>query len=74
MSTEINDMNAEIRKFIDSMTEEQKELARKCKTPEEFMKLAQSEMIELSDEQLEMIAGGEKKWNECDDYICKREV
>ena len=61
MSTEINDMNAEIRKFIDNMTEEQKALARKCKTPEEFMKLAQDEMIELSDEQLAMVAGG---WSE----------
>lgn len=59
MSTETNDKNAEIRKFIDNMTEEQKELARKCKTPEEFMKLAADEMIELSDEQLKMVAGGE---------------
>ena len=76
MSTEINDMNAEIRKFIDNMTEEQKALARKCKTPEEFMKLAQDEMIELSDEQLEMIAGGqEKEWNDpCEEKECRRLV
>ena len=54
-------MNTELRNIIGSMTEEQKELARKCKTPEEFMKLAQDEMIELSDEQLAMVAGG---WSE----------
>ena len=53
-------MNTELRNIIDSMTEEQKALAKKCKTPEEFMKLAQSEMIELSDEQLAIVAGGEK--------------
>ncbi len=68
---EINEepMNEAIRKFIDNMTEEQKELARKCKTPEEFLKLAEDEMIELSDEQLDMVAGG--AWNtvhECTYY------
>ncbi len=57
---EINEetMKEEIRKFIDNMTDEQKELARKCKTPEEFLKLAEGGMIELSDEQLDMVAGG----------------
>ncbi len=57
---EINEetMNEEIRKFIDNMTEEQKELARKCKTPEDFLKQAEGGMIELSDEQLDMVVGG----------------
>ena len=67
-------MNTELRNIIDSMTEEQKALAKKCKTPEEFMKLAQSEMIELSDEQLAMVAGG-KEWNDpCEEKECRRLV
>ena len=43
---------------FNDLTEEQKAKARECKTPEELLKLAAEEDLELSDEQLEAIAGG----------------
>lgn len=49
------------------LTEEQKEKARACKTPEELVALAREEGVELSDEQLEVVAGG--AWNDCN--YCK---
>ena len=50
--------------FLD-LTPEQQEKARACKTTAELVELAKSSGIELSDEQLENIAGG--SWN-CDGY------
>lgn len=51
------------RAFHD-LTEEQKEKARACKTPEEILALAESEGMELSDEELESVAGGKAPhWN-----------
>lgn len=50
-----------------SLTKEQKERAKALKSPEEMLEFAESEGIELTDEQLEGVAGG---WNavleECD--------
>ena len=43
--------------FLD-LTPEQQEKARACKTTAELVELAKSSGIELSDEQLENIAGG----------------
>ncbi len=40
------------------LTDEQKDMVRNAKTPEELVALAQAEGIELTDEQLEAIAGG----------------
>ena len=45
----------------DSLTDEQKEKAKACKTADEFIKLAGEEAIELPDEMLEAVAGGMKK-------------
>ena len=47
---------------LNNLTEEQKERARACQTPEEILALAKEEGIELADEQLEAISGG-KKWS-----------
>ena len=63
-------MDEKIKAMLNSLTDEQKELARKCKTPEEFIKLAQDNMIELSDEQLELVAGGTSLWNEICGCTC----
>ena len=50
---------AELLKGIwDSLTEEQKEKAKACKTADELVKLAASEGIELPDELLDAVAGG----------------
>ncbi|MBR1828367.1 MAG: hypothetical protein IJ781_02485 [Atopobiaceae bacterium] len=43
---------------IEDLTAEQKEKAKGLKTPEEMLEFAKSEGIELSEEQLEDIAGG----------------
>ncbi|MBQ9005013.1 MAG: hypothetical protein IJ092_01430 [Atopobiaceae bacterium] len=42
---------------IEDLTAEQKEKAKGLKTPEEMLEFAKSEGIELSEEQLEDIAG-----------------
>jgi len=48
---------------FDDLSPEQKEKIAACKTPEDVLALAKSEGIELTDEQLEDIAGG-KSWEE----------
>ena len=42
----------------DSLTDEQKAKAKACKTPDELVKLAAEEGIELPDEVLEAVSGG----------------
>ena len=53
------------------MSQELKDKARACKTPEEVLALAQEEGIALNDEELDQIAGGKGKWahEECKDFI-----
>ena len=56
---------------FENLTEEQKAKARECKSAEELLELAQAEDIELSDEQLEAVAGGSTGWEDatgCDWY------
>lgn len=48
---------------FNSLTPEQLEKARNCKSSEDLVELANSEGIELTDEQLEAIAGG--NWHDC---------
>jgi len=50
---------------FEDLTPEQQEKARACKTPEEVLALAKQEGYELSDAELDGIAGG--AWA-CDDY------
>ena len=51
-------LNELLRGVWDSLTEEQKEMAKVCKTPEELMNLAGKEGIELPGEALDAVAGG----------------
>ena len=51
---------------FDNLTEEQKAKALACQTPEEIFALAQEEGYELTDEQLEAVAGGDEFW--CGSY------
>ena len=48
------------------LTPEQQEKARACKNPDELVALAKSEGVELTDEQLELIAGGDFWEGLCD--------
>ena len=43
---------------FDDLTPEQLEKARACATPEELLELAKQEGFELTDEQLNAVAGG----------------
>lgn len=49
------------------LTEDQKRMARAAKSSEELVELAKTEGIELSDEQLEALSGGDSIWT---DYVC----
>ena len=44
------------------LTPEQQEKAKACKTPEDILALAQAEGYELTDEELDGLAGG---WSDC---------
>ena len=48
---------------VKDLTEEQKAKAIACKTPEKMLAFAKDEGFELSDEDLEGIAGGEDTWD-----------
>ncbi|MDO4539096.1 MAG: hypothetical protein Q4B54_13110 [Coriobacteriales bacterium] len=49
------------------LTAEQKEKFSACETPQEILALAQEEGIDLTDEQMEQVAGGRR----CINYIEK---
>ena len=53
-------LNAALKGIYDSLTDEQKEKAKACKTMDELAALAAKEGIELPDEALDTVAGG--KW------------
>ena len=57
---------------LDNLTPEQMEKAKACTSAEELMALAKEEGVELSDEQLEAVAGG--SWSgsnlDCNHYGC----
>ena len=47
---------------FDDLTDEQKARVKACKTADELIALAKAEGVELSDEQLNSIAGGDSFW------------
>ena len=47
---------------FDDLTDEQKDRLMACKTTEELVALVEAEGVELSDEQLNSIAGGDSFW------------
>lgn len=53
---------------FNELSPELQEKAKSCKTPEEMLALAKEEGYELSDSELEAIAGG--TWHGCDDHTC----
>ena len=55
---ENKNVNETLKKIYDSLTDEQKEKIKACKTDEEVIKFAGEEGIELPDEILDNVAGG----------------
>jgi len=55
-------MARSIEEIYQSMTDDQKKRARSLKSPEEVLAFAREEGFELTDEQLESVAGG---WDVC---------
>ncbi len=53
---------------FENLSPELKAKALECKSTEELIALAESEGIELNDEQLEAVAGG--SWFSCDEDTC----
>ena len=51
-------LNAALKGIYDSLTDEQKEKSKQCKTMDELTALAAKEGIELPDEVLDTVAGG----------------
>lgn len=49
---------------IEDLTPEQKEKAKACTNADELIALIQEEGVELTDEQLEKVAGGDFEWEE----------
>ena len=54
----VNELNEALKGMWDSLTDEQKERAKECKSMDELMSLAGKMRIELPDELLETVAGG----------------
>lgn len=51
-------LNETLKEIYDSLTEEQKENAKACKTAEELSAFAIEDNIELPDDVIDMISGG----------------
>ena len=56
--SEVTKITEALHGVYDSLTDEQKEKAKACKSAEEVMQLAADEGIELPDEMLEAVSGG----------------
>ncbi len=54
----------------EELTAEQKEKLKACKDSNEMMSMLGEMGIELTDEQLDAVAGGDKNWYKCDNYHC----
>ena len=58
-----------LKGIYDSLTDEQKEKAKKCKTMDELMKLAGEWGLELPDELLDNVNGGYCIYDDCWELI-----
>ena len=62
MDKKLNDV---LKGIYESLTDEQKEKAKKCKTMDELMKLAGEWGVELPDELLDNVNGGYCIYDDC---------
>ena len=59
-----------IGKIYETLTDEQKERAKECKSMKELMDFAGKEGLELPDEVLDAVSGGESVYIQCDCILC----
>ena len=55
-----------LESIYEGLTDEQKQMAKECKTPEDMIALTNKLGITLSDEELDSIAGGSAWSKDCD--------
>ena len=55
---------------FENLTPEQLAKAKACKTPEDYLALAKEEGYELTNEELDQVAGGAGEWLEAGFYKC----
>lgn len=55
-----------IDETLKQVSPEQMEKARACSSAAELLELAKTEGMELSDEQIDAISGGQEWWENCD--------
>ena len=55
------------KEMFDGLSDEMKAKVTECKTSEDLIALAKTEGVELTDEQLDAISGGDSFWS-CDGY------
>ena len=60
-------LNETLKGIYETLTDEQKEKAKKCKTTDELMAFVAKEGFELPDEVLDTVAGGEPLFDACRD-------
>ena len=60
-----------LENFYESLTDEQRQQARECKTPEEMLALSKKWGVQLSDEELDSISGGSMWSNDCN--LCPKD-
>ena len=63
-------LNAALKGIYDSLTDEQKEKAKQCKTMDELTAFAAREGVELPNEVLDAVAGGGPMLCDGDFYSC----
>lgn len=56
---------------FDELSQELKDRLKACETPEEVLALAKEQGVELSEDDLDQVAGGKGKWahEECADFV-----
>lgn len=53
------------KEMLDGLSEEMRSKIDACESAEDLIDLAESEGVELTDDQLEMVAGGGDAWIDC---------
>ena len=54
-----------LENIYEGLTDEQKQMARECKTPKEMLDLTKKLGIKLTDEELDAVSGGGAWSNDC---------